>query len=255
MSKCQINNEKVEKLRCLINAEIIALENTMANNQKCNTLNNIIQIISLIPIEKRTTNENTYKYVKEFIDSYIKSISSNEWGYDKLNVQQLIDNVETTKIEHRPSLYRMLYHRLREENYLEQDIFLNKYKNSYIKLFNHRLKKFQLRGITEYIYSLCTYNRRTSLLIISLYFLSLICFTGTAFNQNFATIEIKWGYYSSNEIINRIYNILLYSIGENETFSISPLNIFGFLLILLMKGTGILFIANVLLKQLIDRTQ
>jgi len=207
----------------------------------------IIQIKNEEPNYKNYS-QSIYKDIKLFISSYIDSLQQEDFGYDFIDLDKLC--VAITMEKSNAARFELVNYCIRKLKSSNHDELADKIidKRTWFKF----LKTIEERKIGSYfdaILIISAYNFYTILTTM----LILSCLTTimlqNAFFKIFELYSFEYEKFSNNENFNKILNIWAKPFGFAEKFKVIPLNEIAVILLIVLKITYFVFIANYLLEK------
>jgi hypothetical protein len=244
--KIKMTNIRPMSQEEILQSEFEILKSSETANQRANILFNIIKINISI-----TNKTDHYKNIKSFIDNYVESIKSADYGYDNFNygkIEQIIDSLSPD--EQISMLQYMISITARELPEYDRGWFVTrKHKSEIKKILSDGNILFFPKAI------LLFFGQTISRLLIglSILFLSTALFLMPAPSESFAVLNVTFEKYSENPFLNHILNVFsLFASLENDLV-ISPKNWFGLLLIVTGKFAFVVFIINFIYYKISDK--
>ena len=236
-----------EDLLKLEKEEREALKNLNSHHDIMERINNIIQL----KIRINNTSDkpiDLYLDLKHFIKAYILSTEEGKYGYDEINLTRILDYTNYLNDEECLSILK----------YLMRLLYLHGFDEEY-KTVEKAHKKKEIRYLVKYkllnnpfrlFFLLSTYN---TTVILSIILLTVIIGWGIllpAPSWSTPLFETNLSRFSGNNLFNVLLNLVSEILHMNKDFKIIPLNTFGSLILIFSKLFIILFVVNILIKEL-----
>jgi len=241
----------LEELRNLIEKEQQVLNSINSQNDKMEHINNIIQIKLQIKNKFPQERIDIYTDLKEFIKSYLFSREENKFGYDKLDFSLIYKYINELNLNERVNILKFTHRLLVQNSYEEESKEIEtKLNHTEIK---YCLKNNFLKNFFKLFYLLSTYNIFTIVTIIF-----FIIFIGwlmllPAPGWSVQIFKTEMSNYSNNIALNTLLNMLNGLLEIDNNFKVIPINIFSAFFLLVSKFFIIIFVINILIKELTNK--
>lgn len=230
----------------ILKIEIDNLNSCKTANEKSNILYNIIKLNI-----RNSCKTDHYKNIKSFIDNYVESIKSADYGYDNFNynkIEQLI--ISLTPDEQISILQYMISVTSRELPEYDRSWFVTrKHKSEIDSILSNRKYKSFPKIILLY------FGQSVQRLLLGLFILFFI----TSFilmpapTNTFAVLNVTLEQYNENQFYNHLLNIFSLFANLENGLKIYPNNWFGLLLIISGKLFFVVFIINFIYYKISDK--
>jgi hypothetical protein len=231
----------------IIKEERIKFHENTSHHAKMEILNNIIQIKRRLLID---FNEelDIYLDIKKFIKEYILSIEEGRYGYDIIRVKRILEYIGFVKNEAKVSLFyftkRLLIHYGFDDEFKVIETSMKKIE---IKLL---FENFRFSKLFKLFYLISTYNTITILLVIFLIILVgwIIILPAPEWSNVLFKVEIA--NYTEELWLNYLLNYIGGLLKINNQYKIMPINPIGVIILAFGRIFVVLFLVNVLLREL-----
>lgn len=234
----------------------IALKKLYTTYKKSKAFHRSETLYIILQIKKEEESLKSYKQslyldIKKFIKYYIKSSEKKDYGYDKLNVEKIINAINTSSSDKEKYELSLYTSRLINLNGLESELiefakFLNVCKTESLKKETSFGSKIRLIShIASYKLSSIIY------ILIAVFLLSYLIFLPAEF-ELFELFKMNYSNYADNFYWNHFLNIFSLAIGIESESVIIPLNGFGIFVLAILKLAYILIILNFLYQKTLN---
>lgn len=230
----------------LLKSEEDRLSNTKNDSESANILYNIIKLNN-----KLNQQDNNYRNTKLFIDKYVNSLKSADYGYDNFNynkINQLIDLL--TPEEQESILQYIISVTAREFPEHDRNWFVTRKHNAEIrKIIHSNLYVLYPKIILLY------FGQSIQRLLLG--FLGLFIITSLillpAPIEVLAILNITFENFNDTNFLNHILNVFSLFAGLDNNLQIKPVNWLGLFLIIFGKLFFITFISNFIYFKISDK--
>ena len=208
-----------------------------------NAYSNIIQVKSCLYDELVDYNQPMYKDIKLFVDAYLKYISYEDYGYDKVNTDKIVNLVDCIRDNDKKlELYYYVFRKLRRYMYEdESDTIANKIKEQYrYCLFDKNSCHSRITCLIQVISNNFWIAVLFLLLLLSLYFCVLL----PNMDPTESWLTIATTKYTDIWFVNQLVNFIFYLFGSDLGMQVKANNIYGATLLLFMNTINIVYVAG-----------
>ena len=214
-------------------------------------LNDIIQLKQAGGISLRNYKRTLYQDVKVFFREYVIRLFDKDNNYDVLNFSAINEKILLLDSDERVNALKLL------ERELKKDYRESESKECYYLRKKYELKHYwKLSGLKskiKLVFALASWNLIS--IILTFIFLVLVFALITYPLDSFPIklFTIKQYSYCQNETANHILNVVAQIFELNEESKITPMNVGGILISLLIKGFFVFVLGEYLLSELHKR--
>ena len=227
-------------------------------NQRLFCINDIIQL--KIHSKDERIKSTLYGDIKKFINYYVHSTINKNYGYDLLNKDIITRNISYLKAEEAANIITYLKEELKDigmHNLIDWcDDLQNKFeiKHLYNKIKSSNIFSFMYwKCLLSLLVNISAYNIVTLLLFLVFIIFMLYMIFLPAPYKFMEIFRINYEPISRDFFINHFLNILSYLLSIDTNFSITPLNPFGMLILVVGKITYLVVLVNFVIKEITKR--
>lgn len=209
-------------------------------------------LVTIIEIKQNKTEfqrfyRSLYLDTKEMLKHYVISRNGKDYGYDQLDNDFIKEYIEQSYFTYRQQI--SLY------NKVEVELKAIGEDTTWIKdrILNRKLKLLKKENKFKYLIVLSGKSKISCLITLALLFFVECIIILPAVDPQLACFHIKYADYCSSDIINHIANVWAIRLDWIEGPKISCLSTWGIILITLWLILYLVFVANIIFKNLFDK--
>lgn len=209
-------------------------------------------LVTVIEIKQNTpslknTKRSLYLDTKDMLMHYVQSRDGKDYGYDQLDNDFIIDYIEQGYFSARQQI--SLYNKIEAQLRIQAEDY-GWIQDRILKL---KLMIFRKENWIKFIIVLSGKNKISSLTTLFVLFcLECLCLLPIA-DEEHALFSLQQSHYCDNEIINYVTNIWALRLEWIDGPQLSCISVWGVVLITFWLTIYLVFVANIVFKNLFDR--
>lgn len=210
------------------------------------------RLVTIIEIKQNTPDlvniqRSLYLDTKDMLVNYVKSRDGKDYGYDQLDNDFIIEFIEQSYFSARQQI--SLYNKIESQLRIQAEDY-GWIQDRVLKL---KLKIFKKENWIKFVIVHSGKNKLSSLVtIIILFGIECLCLLPIA-DKEHALFSVQQMHYNDNEIINYITNIWALRLDWIDGPHLTCLSVWGIVLITVWLTVYLVFVANIVFKNLFDK--
>lgn len=208
-------------------------------------------LVTVIEIKQNTPaiancKRSLYLDTMDMLNHYVLSRNGKDYGYDQLDNEFIISYIEKEYFSPRQqlSLYKKIETQLQHQG--EDTSWIPK------RTLNQKLKIFKKENKFKYILVYSGKNKKSCIITLLILFAIECIFLLPLADDANALFSVKQSHFSDCEILNYITNVWALRLDWIDGPELTCLSPWGIVLVTLWLGVYIVFVANIIFKNLFD---
>lgn len=208
-------------------------------------------LVTVIEIKQNTPaiancKRSLYLDTMEMLKHYVLSRNGRDYGYDQLDNEFIISYIEKEYFSPRQqlSLYKKIENQLQRQG--EDTCWIPK------RSLNLKLKIFKKENKFKYILVHSGKNKKSCVITLLVLFAIECLFLLPLADETNALFVVRQSHYCDSEILNYVANVWALRLDWIDGPELACLSPWGIVLVTLWLGVYIVFVANIIFKNLFD---